>query len=312
MSLVLGDNYPTELRGALERAGVKCKTPYEAQKEDIRELRVGILNIMPQAEIYEFNLLYPLGRSVLQVIPVLIKLKDHKYSSTDQEHLDKHYVYLDQATAEKSLDGLIITGAPVENLPFEEVKYWDELNQIMGYAHDNIISTFGLCWGGLAMAKYLGIEKTEFKKKLFGVFSTKNLATDHEIMRRIDDRFYCPQSRHSGIEDSVLERESAEGRIILLAHSEEVGYTIFETSDRKFLVHLGHLEYPSKRLVEEYNRDVNQGRIDVDPPKNVNLQNPENIWRANRQVFFSGWIKFIHERMQNGTKHTPFVYVPQK
>jgi homoserine O-succinyltransferase len=309
MVLVLGKNYRHDLLGELERRKIGCITAEQAGKEDIRELRVGILNIMPKAETYEFSLLYPLGASVLQVVPVWLRLRDHEYSSTDKEHLDNNYLYFDQAIAEKSLDGLIITGAPVEDIPFEEVTYWNEITGIMNYARGNIVSTLGLCWGGLAMAKHLGIDKIKFEKKLFGVFEaynlTKNrgLSEQHEVMYQVDDVFYHPQSRHSGIEDSALETAQSEGRINLLAHSLEAGYTIFDTPDRRFLMNLGHFEYDRNRLVEEYKRDMKQGRTDVCAPKNVDLEHPVNVWRSTRQAFFSGWIKFMHDNMQGNGKY---------
>jgi homoserine O-succinyltransferase/O-acetyltransferase len=114
----------------------------------------------------------------------------------------------------------------------------------------------------------------------------------------MDDVFWCPQSRHSGIPDKVLEEERDKGKIKLLAHSKETGYVIFESSDQRFLMHLGHLEYEPSRLIEEYNRDMKAGRKDVEPPKNVDLENPKNTWRAHRNEFFSQWIKFVHESTQ--------------
>jgi homoserine O-succinyltransferase len=198
----------------------------------------------------------------------------------------------------KRLDGLIVTGAPVEEIPFEQVIYWEEILRILRYAQRNIASTLGLCWGALALAKFLGIEKTVLPKKIFGVFETMNLNRDHRITGDMDDIFWCPQSRHSGIADDVLERERDRGKINLLAHAKGTGYIIFESADQRFLMHLGHLEYEPGRLIEEYNRDKDLGRQDVSKPENFNIDNPINTWRAHRNEFFSQWIKFVHESTQ--------------
>ena len=173
MTIVIPENYHAEK--LLKDHGIVCKTPEEARKEKFPSIRIGILNIMPQAETYEFNLLYPLGRSILQVEPVWIRLKTHNYYSTENPHLENLYVFFEEAVAEKKLDGLILTGAPVEDIPFHEVIFWDEVCEIIDYAKMNITSTLGICWGGLAFAKFMGVEKEVYRKKIFGVLETKNL-----------------------------------------------------------------------------------------------------------------------------------------
>ena len=152
-----------------------------------------------------------------------------------------------------------------------------------------------MCWGGLAIAKFLGIEKILFEKKVFGVFETRNLNRNHRITGDMDDVFLCPHSSHSGINDQILELERDKGIVNLLAYSEEAGYIIFESTDHRFIVHLGHPEYEPRRLVEEYQRDMKKGRDDVDPPANLDLESPVNRWRGHRSEFFSQWIKYIHE-----------------
>ncbi|HAJ80089.1 MAG TPA: homoserine O-succinyltransferase [Fibrobacteres bacterium] len=292
MTIVLPKDY--HAKAALEKGRILCVTEEDALREDIRALRIGILNIMPKAETYEFSLLHPLGRSVLQIEPIWIRLKTHEYKSSDHEHIKKMYVTFEEASA-SHLDGLIVTGAPVEEIPFEEVSYWDEIKRILKYAHNNVTSTLGICWGGLAIAKFLSIEKVLYTKKIFGVFQMTNLDRSHPITGELDDVFWCAQSRHSGIPDEVLELERDRGNIHLLAHSNEAGYSIFESADQRFLVHLGHPEYEPKRLVEEYLRDKRSGRTDVEQPKNMDINNPQNTWRGHRSEFFSQWIKYIHE-----------------
>jgi homoserine O-succinyltransferase/O-acetyltransferase len=293
MTIVVPGNY--HAKTALEQGNVLCVTQDQALKEDIRALRVGILNIMPRAESYEFSLLHPLGRSVLQIEPVWIRLKTHKYQSSDQDHLQKLYITFEEAVDKDHLDGLIVTGAPVEEIPFEEVSYWDEIKRILKYARNNIASTLGICWGGLALAKFLGIDKITCEKKIFGVFETANLDRTHRITGEMDDMFWCAQSRHSGIPDQILEQERDKGNIHLLAYSKDAGYTIFESTDHRFIVHLGHPEYEPDRLVEEYERDKKKGRADVDPPLNIDLTKPVNTWRSHRSEFFSEWVKYIHQ-----------------
>jgi homoserine O-succinyltransferase len=280
---------------ALESSQVQCVTSDNAQREDIRALRVGILNIMPRAETYEFSLLQPLGRSVMQIEPVWIRLKTHAYTSSDQTHLDKLYIPFEEAVARSRLDGLIVTGAPVEEIPFEEVSYWEEIRRILKYARKNVVSTLGICWGGLALAKYLGMDKIVYDKKIFGVYKTVNLNRSHDITGEMDDWFWCPQSRYSGIDDVVLEGERDAGHVRLLAHADDAGYVIFESSDSRFIVHLGHPEYEPSRLVEEYNRDKSGGKPGVGLPKNVDMDNPVNLWRSHRTEFFTQWIKHLHD-----------------
>ncbi len=293
MTIVLPEDY--HAKKALEERRITCISLDKALQEDIRALRVGVLNIMPEAETYEFSLLFPLGRSVIQIQPVWLRLKTHKYNSSDQKHLANLYVTFEEAMAQNPLDALIVTGAPIEDMPFEKVAYWSEIEDILSYARKNIASTLGICWGGLTLAKIMGIEKEMFEKKIFGAYEARNINRNHRITGEMDDVFWCPQSRHSGISDAVLEKEQEKGNVNLLAHSDKAGYFIFESTDQRFLIHLGHFEYEADRLVYEYNRDLQSGRTDVTPPYNIDVQNPVNRWRAHCLEFFAQWIKYIHE-----------------
>ncbi len=293
MSVVIPKNH--HARTTLEQRGVICLSDDEANRADIRPLRIGILNIMPKGETYEPYLLFPLSRTIIQIEPIWLRLHTHKYKTTDQSHLDKNYDYFENTIAHAPLDGLVITGAPVEELRYEDVNYWNEVTTILNYAKNNITSTLGICWGGLALAKMLDIEKEMYPKKLFGMFETYNLDRTHPITGEMDDVFWCPQSRHSGISDKVLEEARMDGRINLLAHSEHGGYSIFESADRRFLMHLGHPEYEALRLVEEYKRDAALGRTDVLPPANVDVEHPRNRWRSHGLEFFSQWVRYIYE-----------------
>ncbi len=294
MTIILPQHY--HARRALEESRVVCITPEHAVRQDIRPLRVGILNVMPKAEAYEYSLLLPLGRTIIQIEPVWIRLTTHAYKTSNWEHISNLYVTFAEAIANAPLDGLILTGAPVEELPFESVRYWDELSEILGAARKHCASTLGICWGGLALAKLIGIEKTNFKRKLSGAFLTQNTERHHPITGDTDDIFWCPQSRHAGIDDATLERQQLLGNVRLLAYEGQSGYTIFESTDQRYLMHLGHPEYEPERFVLEYARDRSQGRDDVDPPANINLDRPMNTWRSHRNEFFSQWIKFVYDK----------------
>jgi homoserine O-succinyltransferase/O-acetyltransferase len=292
MAIIIPENY--HIWNALQKRRVHCITPERAEHQDFRPLRIGILNIMPQAESYEFNILFPLGRSIIQIEPVWLRLRTHTYTSSNKTHLDAFYLTFEQAIRHRGFDGIIVTGAPVEEIPFEEVTYWEEFTEILDYARDHVASTLGICWGGLALAKYKGIEKVQYPKKLFGVYQLRNLDRTHRITGDLDDVFWCPQSRHSGIPDAVLEERAAAGEFRLLAHSSETGYVIFESSDGRFIMHLGHAEYRTRRLIDEYQRDAAKGRTDVEPPVHIDLKNPLNVWRSSSQEFFLQWVKKVY------------------
>ena len=260
-----------------------------------RPLRVGIINIMPRAETYEANLLGPLARASSLVEPVWIRLESHGYGSSDARHIERRYVTFERAASASSLDGLILTGAPVEDLPFEEVHYWSELEAILREARRTIPSTLGLCWGGLALAKQLDIEKQSFSKKLFGVYRNRSFAAGGGLLTGGQERFWCAHSRHSGIRDEVLERAAEDGRVNLLSHAPETGYSIFQSRDRRYLAHLGHPEYDPQRLVFEWERDRALGRADVAPPVNFDPEAPQDQWRSHRTTFFSRWLASLAE-----------------
>ena len=165
------------------------------------------------------------------------------------KHLENFYVHFEDAINHQKLDGLLLTGAPVEELPFENVKYWGELTRILKYAHNNISSTLGICWGGLALAKFLGIEKVQYPEKMFGVYETINLDRSHRITGDMDDVFWCAQSRHAGIPGRCSRSGARQGNDPASRVCKGAGYTIFESADQRFLIHLGHPEYEPERIV---------------------------------------------------------------
>jgi homoserine O-succinyltransferase/O-acetyltransferase len=294
MAIIVPDNY--HAKNALENARVHCISSFNAKKQDFRPLRIAILNIMPEANTYEYNILFPIGRAIIQIEPVWIRLKTHAYKSTSKEHLDELYISFNEAIKDRGLDGLIITGAPVEEKSFKDVWFWDELSEILDYAKENITSTLGICWGGLALANYIGIDKMLYDKKMFGVYPLDNIDRNNRITGDLDDVFMSPQSRHAGISDKELENQRDMGNINLLAHSKDTGYVIFETTDKSFIMHLGHPEYETERLLNEYNRDMEKGRTDVTPPLNFDVKNPKNNWRGHSLEFFQQWVKDVYIR----------------
>ena len=245
MALILPRSY--HKIAAVEKNRISWIEPELAERQDIRPLRIGILNIMPLGKQYEFNLLHPLGLSPLQIEPIWIRLRSHSYKTWDLAHLDNLYVSWEEAMTPTPLDGLIITGAPVEHLCFEDVNYWPELLEMIDEARRSCASTLGLCWAGFALAYLAGVDKQAFDRKLFGVFPMRSLVPGHALMGTQDDRFICPQSRHAGLPDAAMEAAQRQGRLRLLAHGEKVGYTIFETTDQRQLMHLGHPEYNAGR-----------------------------------------------------------------
>ena len=276
----------------LERNGIRWIPPSQAKRQDIRPLRIGILNIMPLGEKYEFNILHPLGLSVLQLEPVWIRLKSHSYKSWEPKHVADIYVTYKEAMRDQPLDGLILTGAPVETVDFEDVYYWEEIKTILSDARKNIPSTLGLCWAGFVMAYLEGVKKLNYDHKLFGVFELKNLAPDHPIIGELDDVFFCPQSRHAGMPDEAMEEASESGRLKLLAYGPEAGYSIFSTTDDRFIAHTGHPEYNATRLAEEAKRD--HGNPEVPAPVNFDFNNPINRWRSHRNTFFAQWVSYCY------------------
>jgi homoserine O-succinyltransferase len=254
-------------------------------------LKVGIINIMPRAEAYEPLLLRRLAAAPDAVEPVFLRLESHAYGSSDGRHIDRFYRSF---AAAGPLDGLILTGAPVEEVAFEDVHYWQELKAILGAAGGEIRSTLGVCWGGLALGALLDVPKRLFRRKLFGAFEHRVLAEGDRLLPREGvGSILCAHSRHSGFDDEALDRAAGQGRVRILASSPETGHTIVATPDHRFVAHLGHPEYEADRLVFEWDRDRNAGRPDVGPPHGLDLAQPETTWRKDSEAFFARWLGLL-------------------
>lgn len=252
-------------------------------------LRVGIINIMPRLEAYEPSLLGPLAEHAELVEPVFVRLRSHGYQSSDHAHLDRFYRPFDEVIADAPLDGLIVTGAPVEELAFEDVHYFTELRAILDHARSHIAVTLGLCWGGMVLGKLAGVEKYAFAHKLFGVFDDRVLVANHDLLPT--SSFPCAHSRHSGMIEAELEAAARDGVLRLLSRGEASGTSMFETCDRRFVAHLGHPEYEAERIAFEWERDQSLGRTDVLPPANFDSTAPTTSWRAHRRALFGGFLR---------------------
>ena len=266
----------------------------KAEHQDIRPLKIAILNIMPTKEVTETQLIRVLSNTALQVEIVLLQTASHKSKNTSPEHLSTFYKSFDQVKHEK-FDGLIITGAPVETMPFEEVNYWEELCEIMKWSKVNVYSTLHICWGAQAGLYYhYGIKKYPLEKKVFGVFAHDVNRPEHELVRGFDEVFYAPHSRHTEIRKKDIDLMPD---LEILASSSEAGvYIVASKKMRQFYI-TGHSEYDYDTLATEYFRDKGKG-LEIDVPVNYFPDNnpsltPKNIWRGHAHLLFSNWLNYF-------------------
>lgn len=262
--------------------------------QDIRPLRIAILNLMPTKEITEAQLLRLLGNSSLQVEVVLLHPKSYQSKNTSSEHLLAFYNTFDEVR-ERRFDGLIITGAPVEKLAYEEVEYWKELCDIMEWSKSNVTSTLHICWGAQAGLYYhYGIQKYELADKVFGVFSHSIHEKHNPLLRGFDDEFFVPHSRYTEVRrKDIIDCP----QLVLLADSEEAGVYLVASKDGKHVFATGHSEYDPLTLLGEYKRDVNKG-IPIHIPKNYfpqdnPLSKPIVKWRGHSNLLFSNWLNYF-------------------
>ena len=291
MPIKVPDNLPAKEILAAENIFVMDET--RAFHQDIRPLRIAILNLMPTKETTETQLLRLIGNTPLQVEAVLLHPKTHVSKNTPAEHLEMFYKTFDDIEDEK-FDGMIITGAPVEQLEFEQVDYWEELKTIMDWTVDNVTSTFHICWGAQAgLYHHYGIPKYPLPEKLFGVFRHRVTKPNTSLLRGFDEVFYVPQSRYTEVRKEDIERVP---QLEILADSEEAGVYIVASKDGKQIFVTGHSEYDPHTLQWEYERDKAKGlRISV--PKNYfpnddPTQKPVSNWRAHGNLLFSNWLNY--------------------
>jgi homoserine O-succinyltransferase len=265
-----------------------------AMMQDIRPLKIAILNLMPTKEVTETQLLRLLGNTPLQIEITLLSMASHESANTSREYLDAFYRTFDSVRDQK-FDGLIITGAPVENMPFEEVDYWDEMTKIMDWSRTHVFSTLHICWGAqAALYHHYGIDKHQLDAKAFGVFDHTILNPLHKLVRGFDGTFRAPHSRHTTIhrEDIVQFPE-----LEILAESDEAGVFLIASRDGRAIYVSGHAEYDADTLAREYNRDVAKG-LKIDVPKNYFPDNdpsrlPCVTWRAHANLLFVNWLNYF-------------------
>ena len=264
-----------------------------AGKQDIRPLKIAILNLMPKKIQTENQLLRYLSNTPLQVEVKLLQTESYRTTHTSLEHMEKFYSFFNDIKYEK-FDGLVITGAPVEQLEFEDVKYWNELKEIMEWSKSNVYSTLHICWGAQAGLNYhYGIPKYQLEKKVFGVF--KHFINDRnaDLTRGLDDVFYAPHSRHTEVNREDIEKVE---ELDILSESDEAGIFIVANKNRRQIFITGHLEYERNTLSDEYFRDFDKG-LDIEVPKNYFPSDnpklePMVTWRGSANVVFSNWLNY--------------------
>ena len=280
-------------RETLEGENIFVMTEYRAIHQDIRPLNLLILNLMPTKIATETQLLRKFSNTPLQIQVELLQTISHDAQNVDRSHLESFYTSYDQIK-DKNYDGLVITGAPVENLDFETVDYWEELCQIMEWSKTHVHSTLHICWGAQAGLYYhYGIPKYALPQKLFGVFDHRVLKPSSPLFRGFDDRFYAPHSRHT----EVLEEDNRKvPGLEVLAVSEEAGVFAVKTEDSRQFFLLGHLEYDRNTLAQEYWRDVDRG-LDIQVPRHYfpnddPNQTPIVRWRSAGQLIYTNWLNY--------------------
>lgn len=265
-----------------------------SQTQDIRPLRIALLNLMPTKIVTETQLTRLLGNTPLQVELELLQVSTHKAKNTSQEHMLAFYKPF-RDVRDQYFDGMIITGAPVEQLPFEQVEYWDELCQIMEWTKTHVHSTFHICWGAQAALYYhFGIDKVPLQKKLFGVFPHRVVYKNPILMRGFDDVFYVPHSRHTTIRREDVERVP---EIKILAESDEAGLYAMCTQGGRQVFITGHSEYDPDTLRREYVRDKTAG-LPIEVPKNYfpdddDTREPLVRWRGHANLLYSNWLNYM-------------------
>ncbi len=277
----------------LENENIFVMDEKRAFGQDIRPLKICILNLMPLKEDTELQLLRALSNTPLQVDIDFMKTSTHVSVNTSANHLNRFYNTFGELK-DKRYDGLIITGAPVEQMEFEEVDYWNELCEIMEWSKENVTSTFHICWGAQAGLYYhFGIKKIRLEEKLFGVFEHKVMNRKVPLVRGFDDYFVAPHSRHTTVS---AEEIHANDRLVVLAESDKAGVLLCMTPDGKQIFVMGHLEYDRVTLKNEYERDLEKG-LPIKMPENYfpnddPMQRPHLLWRAHSNNLYSNWLNY--------------------
>lgn len=277
----------------LERENIFVMDENRAAHQDIRPISIAIVNLMPLKEDTELQILRSLSNTPLQVDVSFVALESHESTHTSLSHLNKFY----QSFAEirnQNFDGLIITGAPVEQMDYEQVDYWDEISQIMEWSKTHATSTLHLCWGAQAGLYYhYGIPKRPLEEKMFGVFRHKVMNRKIPLVRGFDDYFYAPHSRHTEVAKEDIEKEP---KLTILAESEEAGVFLVINEDGSQIFVMGHPEYDRVTLHKEYKRDKDKG-LAIKPPVNYypdddDTRKPMLLWRSHGNILYANWLNY--------------------
>lgn len=296
MPIRIPHNLPA--RRTLENEYIFVMDEDRAVTQDIRPLKIAILNLMPTKITTETQLIRLLSNTPLQIELTLLKTASHRSANTSAEHMETFYKEFSDVRDER-FDGLIITGAPVETMSFEDVDYWEELCEIMRWSRTNVYSTMHICWAAQAGLYYhYDIEKQSTRKKVFGIFRHRAIDLRHPLLRGFDEEFLAPHSRHTEVKvEDVMKHPELD----VLAVSEDAGLYIAATHDLRSIFITGHAEYDSDTLAREYYRDVARG-LDIDVPVNYfpydNPRNaPKHLWRGHAHLLFGNWLNYaVYQR----------------
>jgi homoserine O-succinyltransferase len=292
MPIKIPENLPAI--DVLRREGVMVMGAETALRQDIRPLQIGLLNLMPNKARTETQFARLIGATPLQIELTLIRMTEHRSKNTEPEHLEAFYTTFAEAKARR-FDGLIVTGAPVERMPFEDVTYWRELTEVFDWTQTNVTGTFAICWGAQAMLHHFhGTPKHALPQKAFGCFRHRNVAPGSAILRGVSDDIVVPVSRWT----EVREAEIPAGLRVLLT-SPDAGPCLVEDRAHRALYMFNHIEYDTTSLAEEYTRDVTAG-VPIQIPANYFPGNdparpPENRWRSHAHLVFGNWINEIYQ-----------------
>ncbi len=296
MPIKLPENLPAY--SVLSKEGVMVMSDDRASHQDIRPLRIGLLNLMPKKIQTENQFARLIGATPLQVELSLIRMSEHQTRNTAAEHMEEFYrPFADVKASGEKFDGLIITGAPIEHLPYEEVTYWDELREVFDWTQSHVHSTIGVCWGGMAMAYHFhDVPKIMLDHKAFGCFRHANLAPASPFLRGFSDDLVVPVSRWTEIRREDVAQVPD---LNLLIDSNDSGPCLIEDVGKRALYVFNHFEYDSGTLKEEYDRDVANGTpINVPAnyyPDDDPTQPPQNRWRSHAHLLYGNWINEIYQ-----------------
>lgn len=294
MPIRIPDELPA--RRILEKEGVGVMTKATADRQDIRPLRIGLLNLMPNKIKTETQFARLIGASPLQVELTLVRITNHMPKNTPQEHMLAFYETWEDIKHQR-FDGFIITGAPIEQMPFEEVTYWQEMVSILNWTQTNVHSTMHICWAAqAAMHHFHGVEKYPLSQKAFGIYQHRNLNPSSNYLRGFADDFAMPVSRWTEVRRADVPKDR---NLEVLMESDEMGLCLINDPDHRALYMFNHIEYDTRSLAEEYERDVAAAK-DIALPANYYPDDnpnstPQNRWRAHAHLLFGNWINEVYQ-----------------